>query len=306
MFVVLNLINKFANVKALISVFFTPFTQKLDAEKKLVDAAKKSPLTEKLADADKRIDRDITAIRDAIKSAMNHFNTAIADAAKQLYARLGDFGNIRDKPYEEESAAVQILVNDLQTTFASQVQLVGLQAWVSELAEAEAVFTNLYLQRNAEEAARPQGNMAQARKEVEAVYQQIVTTVRNNLNTTGEGTCGQFTKELNEAIKYANDHAHHRTKLDIAAATVKTIADQPYTGRQVIVIPEVWYEHVPLVLATDFTVAYADNIRPGNAQLIIRGKGNYKGSKTVTFGIVVAPMPVADAKAKTEEENDAS
>ena len=283
--VVNSLLSKFPAVKALISVFYTLFTQLLEQEKQLVDATKKSPLTGKLAEADKRIDRDITAIRDAIRSAMNHFNASIADAAKQLNIRLKDFGNIRDKPYEEESAAVQVLVSDLQTTFSSQVQTVGIQQWITELSEAETLFTNLYLQRNAEEAGRPQGNMKQIRKDIEAVYDKMTTTIQNNLNTTGEATSGRFVLELNEAVKYANDHTYHKKKTDIAETTVASIADQPYTGQQVIVIPDVRHENMPLVLATDFTVSYSNNIQPGNARIVLRGKGNYKGVKTVTFNI---------------------
>ena len=301
-----SLLNKFAAVRSLVNAFLTTFTQLLEKEKQLVDAAKKSPLTEKLAEADRRIDRDVTAIREAIRSAMHHFNASIAEAAKQLNVRLKDFGNIREKPYEEESAAVQVLVSDLQTKFASQVSTVGLGPWVSELNDAEAAFTALYLQRNAELAALPQENMAQVRKDIEDVYEKMITTVQNSLNTTGEATSGQFARELNEAIRYANEHAHHRTRLDIAGATVLSIPDQPYTGRQVIVIPNVWYEHVPLILATDFNVSFADNIQPGNARLTVRGIGNYKGSKTVTFNIVVAPVPVApDAAEATLSEPEA-
>ena len=281
-----SLLNKFPAVKALINNFYTPFTQLLDTEKHFVDAAQKSPLTDKLVEADNRIDRDITAFRNTVKASVNHFNTAIAEAAKSLYLRLKEFGYISKKPYEEESAAMQIFVSDLQTTFAQQVQTLGLAQWVAELADAETAFTNLYLQRNAEKAARPQGSMKHTRKNIEAVYRKIITTVQNNLDTTGEATCGRFALELNEALKYAGNHIRHRKKTDIAEATVAAIPGQPCTGRQVIVIPDVRIDGVPLVLATDFTVAYKNNILPGNAQLVIRGTGDFKGSKTVTFNIV--------------------
>jgi hypothetical protein len=281
-----SLLTKFPKVKALVNVFYTLFAQLLAREKLLVDASRKSPLTGELVATDKRIERDVTAIRDVVKSAVNHFTPAIAKAGKELSNRLKELGNLRDKPYEEESAAVQVLVGDLQTKFAAQVETVGLSAWVSELSAAETAFSALYLQRNAEDAARSQGNMEQVRKEIESVYRKMIVVIENNLNTAGEAICGQFALELNEAVKYANEHIHHRTRHDIAEATVKSVEDQPCTGRPVIFFPEVWYERRELVATVDFTFAFRNNILPGNAEVTVYGIGAFKGKKTVTFTIV--------------------
>jgi hypothetical protein len=292
-----KLLIKFPTVKTLVNQFYTLFAQLLGREKLLVDASKKSPLTEELAETDKRIDRDTTAIRDAVKSAMNHFTPAIAKAGKELYNRMKEFGNIREKPYEEESAAIQVLVNDLQTKFAAQVTTVGISAWVSELAAAETAFTALYLQRNADDAARSQDSMKEVRREIEDVYRKMIFIIQNELNTVGDGNCGQFTLELNEAIKYANGHIHHRTKHDIAEATIKSIEDQPCIGRPIIVIPDVWFSHKELVPTVDFTFSFRNNILPGNAEATVHGIGDFKGKKTVTFTIVDAgPTPLTDAE----------
>lgn len=285
-FVFNSLLNRFPAVKSLVNLLYASFTQSLDREKQLVDAGQKSLLTEKLAEVDKRIDRYVTGIRYVIRGYANHFDDATAEAAKLLYTRLKDYGDIYNKPYEEASAAVQLLISDLQTTYAAQVQTLHLAPWVAKLAEEEAAFLSLYLQRNAEKAARPQKKMLQARKELETVYLNMTVIIRNSLVTTGEATCGQFVLELNNAMKYAAEHAYRRTMTDISNATVASIPDQLFTGRQVIVIPEVCYKDTPLVLATDFTVVYADNVRIGNAGLTIRGKGAFSGSKTVTFNIV--------------------
>ncbi|MDR1456426.1 MAG: DUF6261 family protein [Tannerella sp.] len=281
-----NLLIKFPSVMALISMFYQRFLQLLERESWLVDSGKKSPLTEKLADADRRIDRDISSIRDIIRAALNHFDQSVAEAAKQLFIHLKKFGSIRDKPYEEESAAVQLLVRDLRTTFATQAQAVGIAPWVDELESAEAEFTTLFEQRNTEAADRPQDSMKDVRREMEDLYRKMTGSIQNDLNVNGDATCGEFTVQLNEEIKYFNEHTHHRTKRDIAEATVASIPDQDYTGQPITFIPEVWYEHRPLVFASDFTVTYRNNILPGNAELTLHGKGDFKGKKTVTFNII--------------------
>ncbi len=60
-----------------------------------------------------------------------------------------------------------------------------------------------------------------------------------------------------------------------------------YTGAALK--PEVAIEG--LVQETDFTVAYQNNVNPGTAEILIRGIGDYKGSKTVNFTITGSANP---------------
>jgi hypothetical protein len=42
-------------------------------------------------------------------------------------------------------------------------------------------------------------------------------------------------------------------------------------------------KEVKLTFGTDYTLTYKNNIEAGTAYCILRGKGGYKGSKTVSF-----------------------
>ena len=121
-----SLLDRFPAVKQLVNSLYATFAELLDREKQFVDAAKESLLTAKLVEADRRVDRDVSAMRHIIRAAKNHFDPATVEAARQLFGRLKDFGYVCTKSYEEESAAVQVLVGDLQTAFAPQAQAVGL------------------------------------------------------------------------------------------------------------------------------------------------------------------------------------
>jgi hypothetical protein len=281
-----NLLNKFYSVMTLVAMFYSKFTELRQKESQLIDAAKKSSLTERLADVDKRIDDDVFVINNIVKAMMRHFNAATAEAARELNIRLKNFGNIRQKSYKEESAAVQLLVRDLQTTFAQQVQILGLTELVADLGAAETEFTARFEQRNTEEANRPQEKMNDIRKEIENEYKKMITAIQNDINVNGDANCGEFTTKLNMEIKYFNEHARHRTKRNINEATVESIADQNFSEQQIIIIPIVWYEHKQLIFATDFYVSYKNNIMPGNAELTIHGIGKFKGKKIITFNIV--------------------
>ena len=67
---------------------------------------------------------------------------------------------------------------------------------------------------------------------------------------------------------------------------VKSIGKKTYTGKKITPKPSVSYGVQDLKQGTDYTVSYSGNKAVGTAKLTIHGKGNYTGTKTVTFSIV--------------------
>jgi hypothetical protein len=289
-----NLLVRFpAIMSLLIAAVYEKFMALLQLEGKLVDAAKKSDYTQKIADADHRVDNDLIGLREAIVSATRHFDPAIADAAKSLYNRMKAFGSISQKSYEEETAAVNILLADLQGEYAQRVNIVGLNAWVTELAAAEAEFEQLLALRSEEAAGKPQERQKDVRREIDVVYHQLTERIDANAVIAEPGTYDEFIDLLNVEITYFNEHTHRHARKDLSVGdhtVVEPIPTQPYTGKAVTVIPKVHYREdekktVELVFAVDFSVTYKNNKDVGTANLIIHGKGKYRGQKTVTFNI---------------------
>ena len=79
---------------------------------------------------------------------------------------------------------------------------------------------------------------------------------------------------------------------DIALVTVAPIADQDFAGAAVEPVPAVTDGEPSIVTADDYTVSYADNAAPGTATLTLTGRGNYAGTKVVTFVILSAARDV--------------
>jgi len=102
----IKLLNKFPNTKGLVGALLAQFMGLLEKEQKLVDATKKSALTKKLKETDKLIDRLISGLKAAVRSALYRSEQEIKDAAQILSNRIKDFGNMRGKNYEEESIIV--------------------------------------------------------------------------------------------------------------------------------------------------------------------------------------------------------
>ncbi|MBQ8065315.1 MAG: FIVAR domain-containing protein [Prevotella sp.] len=69
-------------------------------------------------------------------------------------------------------------------------------------------------------------------------------------------------------------------------AWIQTIADQTYTGSAITPTVTVKDGETTLVLNTDYTVAYSNNVNTGSATVTVTGTGNYSGTATANFTIV--------------------
>jgi hypothetical protein len=285
-----NLLNLFPAALALLVLLYEPFLALLAQEGLLVDALKGSALTERLAELDRLIDRLLTGINNVVQAGLHHFDSARVNAANRVYLRLKAFGDIENKSYEGESAALGILITDLRTHYAVDIEILGLVEWLDQLEAAHLEFDALFNQRNMEWADRPDVNLKDIRRQIDALYRQMVDRINAAALLDVEGIYDELIRQLNREITYFNDHMPHHAKKDIAHVTVADIQTQLYTGKPVIYIPTVFFTEtgkpaVELIFAKDFTVTYKDNVEVGTATLIIHGKGAYKGTKTVTFNI---------------------
>ncbi|MDR1878837.1 MAG: DUF6261 family protein, partial [Bacteroidales bacterium] len=275
-----KLFDRYPSVATIVANLLPQFYELLTIEGQLVDAVRASEYTNKLAEADRRVDRDIVGINAAIKSALHHFDPEVVKAAQSLERRMKSFnGDIEKKSYEEEPAAVKILIADFGSTYAEQVNIVGINAWVRELDDAQNEFEQLFVNRNTEYANRPQQRLREVRKQIEAIYRLIVEQIDAYELLNNNPTVEAFVAELNKEVLYFNEHTHKHAKTDIAHAVVASIPDMFYGGEPVIVLPDVMSEGKKLVFTVDYELSYKNNNAIGTATLIIHGKGAFKGQK---------------------------
>jgi hypothetical protein len=78
-------------------------------------------------------------------------------------------------------------------------------------------------------------------------------------------------------------------KIKIGKCAIDSISTQYYTGKAIKPEPQIKYDGQNLVKGTDYTLSYKNNVKPGTASVMIKGKGNYTGSKTIKFKIKRKP-----------------
>lgn len=102
--------------------------------------------------------------------------------------------------------------------------------------------------------------------------------------------CGAFYTSVIPALKRSLKDA------SVTASLAKT--SYTYTGKAKSPAATVKFGDTLLRKGTDYTVTYANNIKPGTATATIKGKGNYSGSIKLSFKITkVAQSPTIKANA---------
>ncbi len=115
---------------------------------------------------------------------------------------------------------------------------------------------------------------------------------------TGPITLSENTNFIIAAYKDGMDYSERlrinvTVRPSIAAATVKLSATSyTYTGKAQKPVPTVTMDGATLVLGTDYTVTYKNNVNAGTATAIIKGTGAFCGTKSANFKINKAAQTI--------------
>lgn len=96
------------------------------------------------------------------------------------------------------------------------------------------------------------------------------------------------------------------TPRNIESATVNEIAGQVYTGSAISPSVTPKYNGNTLVLGTDYTVSYSNNVNVGTATVTITGKGNFTGTKIAEYTISARNLSAATISAIADQEHTGS
>lgn len=110
-------------------------------------------------------------------------------------------------------------------------------------------------------------------------YSDNVNAGTGTITITGKGIYGGSVKK-----------AFTIKTLGISASAVSGTGNKVYTGSAIKPVPAVKVGGRTLKNGTDYTVSYKNNTELGTATLTVSGKGNYSGSVSKNFTIIVRPI----------------
>jgi hypothetical protein len=226
-----DMIAKFDPEKLKIVPQYATFCAKVDQEDLCYKIIQKSNLSEAKQNADKARDAVITGINKAVRAAILHVDPAVCEAAKKLKIIVDAYNTpkpLTKLPYDAETAAVSNLLQELDGKYASDVQVVGLTKYVTQLREHNKEFDRLAKAYNEQKAAKPPVRIKDARNETDEAFKNIALVVNAFIIVDGETAYAPFVTELNELIKHYSDLiAQHRGRNKAKQSETEMKTDMP-------------------------------------------------------------------------------
>jgi hypothetical protein len=195
---------------------YTPYKTAVDVETGALDVIRKSGYTGKISDQDQVRDDIFRGLVESVQSSCHHFNPDKRKAAGKIIVVLDHYGNIAAKAFDQETAAIDDLLRELNDNHAADVQLLSLTEWLVQLDAENQTFKRLMSERYVEVAQRPATRMKAARAETDKALRAMLHTVEALVTVNGVDAYQSFINELNAVSeRYKNQLAQasgRRTK----------------------------------------------------------------------------------------------
>jgi hypothetical protein len=250
-----------------------------------------SELTIQINAKDKQRDSLFAEIKRVSRTGQQSSLPHIAAAGIKLVDFLTPFWDISREPMMSQTVQVRqvALRYGVDPMLASAAVTLGIDVQFQELFTANNDLQNLYDARLLEMAQIDGPSASSIKSDVVKAYNGFCIAVEITLSATPTEGLQLLFSEMNEIRrKYIS---HLPTVLDNAHTSVAPVAEQIYTGRHITPLPQVFYqpdsgELRELIFAEDFTVTYRNNVKVGEAKILIHGKGKYTGRYESVFHII--------------------
>jgi SMC interacting uncharacterized protein involved in chromosome segregation len=187
-----------------IDSLYPAFKSALTAEDTAIRIELGSLKSKTIEQLDKLRDRILTAISLRLKSTLlSPFDDEI-ESAEALKRVVDLYGDVRNISYNEESAALTNLVNNMQLPAnETHIVKVGITTWVAELKRVNEQFITVFNERNSELSVRESGDVRPVRKQLDPIYEQMVEKINASIVLeTAKPNVAAFVGEHNQKIEY--------------------------------------------------------------------------------------------------------
>jgi hypothetical protein len=201
---------KALDIEALFATFLVLYAQ---ADKAL-EVLRKSSYTAEIVQLDGVRDGTYRGLTETVRAGLHHYSAPVREAAEKLEVIIDRYGNLSAKPYNEETAGIYNLLQDLRAK-VNEVSILNLSGWLNELEANSQAFETAILARNAEEAGHVADvNMLEIRRQTDRCYLDIVERLEALMLIQGDAAFAGFVNKLNANIaRYKNvlsRRGHHK------------------------------------------------------------------------------------------------
>jgi hypothetical protein len=276
------------------------YREKVEQEEYIFKWMRQKEYTQKKALTDSLRDDTYITIKSIIRTNSRHFDLSIVEAANHIQRFLDNYGDVPHADYDAETTAIDSIITHLKSdNYIQDVNLLNLMPWVDRLNDFNTQFKQYVEGTSLEAIKKPKISTKESRKQTDEALQKIISRVEALATLNKPDQYMPFITEYNELAEHYNllvreHYGLTHVKIDINSVYIEPIPLQTFTGKPIIVIPELKLNKktneeteqvTELVFTEDFTVSFKNNINPGTAIIIIKGIGKYKGEIRTTFNI---------------------
>ncbi|WP_378186836.1 DUF6261 family protein [Aquimarina sp. W85] len=185
--------------------------QKID---KAFKQAQGSKITQDIIEMDERRDRAITGLRTLLEGYKYHYDEQLSNAAKALLDTIAIYGsNIQRLSYQEETAVINSLVKDWEDNevYVNAAIDLKLWDWIKELKESNELFSQKYLDRVSDNAARTPADIPQLRTVAIDAYRTLINHITAHATLEDTQAYDILLNELDILAKNYNQTVDNRT-----------------------------------------------------------------------------------------------
>jgi len=138
---------------------------------------------------------------DICRAMLNHYESEKADAARCLKVVFDHYGNLAEKPFEEKTAGIYLLIQNMRTNNAQHIQSIGIEGWIDRLEAENNEFQVLFMLRNDEYASKRHLKMRRARTDTDNAYIAIVRKINSLIVVEGADDYVDLVNVINASIE---------------------------------------------------------------------------------------------------------
>jgi hypothetical protein len=179
------------------------FERRLAALDAVLEHARRSLLTRRLAEIDVRRDAAYRGLAGRVHAGTRHFLPGKVEAALLAGLILDRYGNPVALPYIQENSVLSNLVQDLDTPVErARLALLDAEEWLDELKASNEEFITLFSTRGEEQSSALAGSAREARLAATRAYQDCVTRLNALAEVDGPDAHAPVIASLNWLVEY--------------------------------------------------------------------------------------------------------
>lgn len=179
----------------------------LQEEDEVIVLSQKSALTDQIAHYDALRDSYVSGYKKFVKSFLSMPEGEELTAAKKLDQHITDFKINTKYALDRETGMLTNFTSDLETKYASEIELLGATMFANKIKEANEKVRELLEQRDHEKSQYVKGATEAARNKTDEVYEDLVKKINAACILEDETDYSAFIKDVNERIERLNKNS---------------------------------------------------------------------------------------------------